>query len=127
MLMDIHPVRTEDDYARALKEIEPYFENEPKLGTAESERFEVLATLIEAYEAKAYPMPNADPVDVLHFAIENMGRSKSDLMRILGSHASEILHRRRKLNLNMIRAISSEWHIPVEALVEDYEIPRKRA
>jgi HTH-type transcriptional regulator/antitoxin HigA len=72
-------------------------------------------------------VPDADPVEVLEFAIESMGKTQTELATILGStsRASEILNRRRKLTLDMIRKINTEWKIPIDALTDDY--PLKRA
>ena len=91
---------------------------------AEADRFDVLATLLESYEEQHDPFPEADPVDILHFAIESMGRSQSDLARILGSRprASEVLNRRRGLTIEMIHAISQEWHLPVALLAKPYPL-----
>jgi HTH-type transcriptional regulator/antitoxin HigA len=74
-------------------------------------------------------VPDVDPVKVLWFAIESMGKSQSDLARILGSRtrASEILNRRRKLTLDMIRKINAEWKIPIDALTDEYELERNRS
>jgi HTH-type transcriptional regulator / antitoxin HigA len=128
-MMDVRPLRTEADYEWALKEVEPYFDNPPQPGTAEADRFDVLSTLIEKYEDAQFAIPRADPVDVLHFAIETMGRSQADLARIIGSRprASEILSRKRPLTLDMIRAISAEWKLPIETLTGAYELARERA
>lgn len=128
-MMDIRALHTDADYTWALEQIEPYFEHEPNPGSPDGDRFDVLATLIEAYEAKRYAVPAADPVDVLHFAIEHLGHSQKDLARILGSRsrASEILGRQRLLTLDMIRAISETWHLPAEALMQPYAIVRAYA
>ena len=125
-MMDVRALHTEADYTWALEQIEPYFEPEPEPGTPEGDRFDVLATLIEAYEAKRYVVPVADPVDMLHFAIEHLGRTQAQLAQILGSRsrASEILGRQRPLTLDMIRAISAAWHLPGEALMQPYDLTR---
>lgn len=125
-MMDVRPLRTDDDLEWALKEIEPYFETEPARGTPEGDRFDVLATLIEAYENARHPIQPSDPVDILRFAIEDLGRSQNELAELLGSRsrASEILHRKRHLTLEQIRAISAAWNIPVAALAPDYELAR---
>src|SRR5262249_29639678 len=124
VMMDVRALHTEADYSWALSEVERYFANPPEPGTPDADRFDVLSALIEKYEDGEHSIPAADPVDVLHFAIESMGRSQTDLARILGSRAraSEILHRKRHLTLDMIRAISAEWKLPIETLVSDYEL-----
>jgi len=121
-MMDVRPLHTEADYEWALDEVERYFDNPPAPGTPEADRFDVLSVLIEKYEDSHHDMPAADPIAVLHFAIENMGRSQADLARIIGSRAraSEILNRKRRLTLDMIRAISAEWKLPIETLTGAY-------
>ena len=128
-MMDIRALRSDADHAWALEQIAPYFDHEPAPGTPDADRFDILAILIEVYEAKRYALPVADPVDVLHFAIENLGRSQAQLARILGSRsrASEILGRQRPLTLDMIRAISAAWHLPGEALMQPYDLTRVSA
>ena len=129
VMKEIKPLHTLADYEWAIKEIEPYFKSVPVPGTEAADRFDVLSALIEKFEDANFPVPDVDPVEVLEFAIESMGRSQSDLARILGSssRASEILHRRRKLTLDMIRKINAEWKIPIDALTDDYELERARA
>lgn len=126
---DIKPLHTLADYDWALSEIEPYFKNVPAPGTEAADRFDVLSVLIEKFEDANFPVPDVDPVEVLEFAIESMDKTQADLARILGStsRASEILNRRRKLTLDMIRKISAEWKLPVDALVGDYELERASA
>ena len=91
--MDIRPIRTERDYETAIEEIEPYFVQEPELGSAEADRFDVLATLIEAYERTHWPIEPPDPVDAIRYCMERHGYSQSDLAALFGSRsrASEIL------------------------------------
>jgi len=127
-MMDVRPLRTEQDYEWALREVARYFESQPAPGSEDGDRFEVLATLLKDYEATHIPMPGADPVDVLHFAIESMGKSQAELSRLIGrNRASEILNRVRPLTLDMIRTISTEWNIPIEALTGPYELARESA
>ncbi|GAC1335916.1 MAG: type II toxin-antitoxin system HigA family antitoxin [Beijerinckiaceae bacterium] len=128
-MMDIRPIRNEADYEWALREIIPYFDNQPEAGSPNGDRFDVLATLIEAYEARHHAIPDSDPIEVLHFAIENMGHSQAELGELLGSRsrASEILHRKRRLSIEMVNKISEAWRIPVETLAKPYELARKAA
>ncbi|MGO9361211.1 MAG: helix-turn-helix domain-containing protein [Xanthobacteraceae bacterium] len=128
-MMDVRPIRSEADYAWALREVEPYFQNPPVPGSPAADRFDVLATLLESYENAHVEIPDADPIDLLHFAIDAMGRTQSDLAKLLGSspRASEILRRKRRLTLDMVRVISREWHLPIEALTADYELAREQA
>src|SRR5712691_7220045 len=115
-MRDVRALHTEADYEWALKEVERYFENQPSPGTPEGDRFDVLSTLLKNYEDEHHDIPDADPIDILNFAIEELGRSQADLARIFGSRprASEILNRKRALTLEMIRKISEEWHLPIE-------------
>ena len=77
-MMDIKPLHNERDYDWAIREVSRYFESEPEPGTADGDRFEVLSTLIKAYEDEHFTTKHGDPVDVLHFAIESMGRSQAE-------------------------------------------------
>lgn len=118
--MAIRPIRTEADYDWALKEIEPYFEREPKRGAPEADRFDVLATLIEAYEAKHWPIGPPDAVEAIRFRMGQTGLGQADLARLLGSRsrASEILRRKRPLTLEQAWKLHREWHIPAESLLQ---------
>ena len=123
-MMNIRAIHDDADYAWAIGQITPYFETEPEPGTPDADRFDVLATLIEAYEARQYLIPAADPVDVIRFAIENLGRSQSELAQVLGSRAraSEVLNRKRFLTLDMIRAVSCAWNLPLGSLARPYDL-----
>ncbi|GBQ32294.1 helix-turn-helix domain-containing protein [Gluconacetobacter azotocaptans] len=119
MMMDIRPIRTDADHEWALKEIERYFENEPSPGSPDGDRFDVLATLIEAYERAHFPIEAPAPIDVLRFYMEQNGLAQADLAQVLGSRprASEVLAGRRDLSLTMIAAIRAAWGIPADLLV----------
>ncbi|ABL68379.1 helix-turn-helix domain-containing protein [Paracoccus denitrificans] len=122
--MDVRPIRTEADYQWALAEIAPYFDNQPEPGTPEADRFDVLADLIEAYEDRHHPIPEADPVDLLKAHMEATGRTQADLGRLLGStpRASEVVNRKRALTVAMIHKISTEWGLPADCLVRPYHL-----
>ncbi|OCK54162.1 XRE family transcriptional regulator [Bradyrhizobium sp. LMTR 3] len=127
-MMDVRPLHNEQDYDWAINEVTRYFENQPDPGTADGDRFEVLSTLIREYEDAHFEMSHADPVEVLEFAIESMGRSQAALGDLIGrNRASEILNRIRPLTLDMIRTISAEWNIPVELLTPQYELAKAYA
>jgi HTH-type transcriptional regulator/antitoxin HigA len=116
--MEIKPIRNEADYEAALKEIEILADSQP--GTPEADRMEVLVTLVEAYEASHYPIPEPDdPVGVLEYYMESRGLSRSDLLPYLGSkeRVSEILNRKRGLSLEMIRRLHTGLGIPADLLV----------
>jgi HTH-type transcriptional regulator/antitoxin HigA len=124
--MDIRALRNEADLDWALAEVVPYFEAEPEPGTAEGERFEVLITLIEAYEDKHWAITtDVDPIAVIEDAINNRGKTRKDLAKILGvttGRVSEILNKKRGLSIEMIRAISKAWKLPVELLIQPYKL-----
>ncbi len=116
--MEIRPIRNETDYQAALKEIEKLLDSQP--GTPEGDRMDVLVTLVEAYEAKHYPIPEPDdPVAVLEYYMESRGLSRSDLIAYLGSkeRVSEVLNRKRRLSLEMIRRLHAGLGIPADLLV----------
>jgi HTH-type transcriptional regulator / antitoxin HigA len=124
-MMDVKPLRNEQDYDWAIAEVTPYFDHEPVTGTPDGDRFEILTILVHEYEKKQFAMPHLNPIDVLNFAIESMGKSQADLENVIGQNcASEILNRIRPLTLDMIRDISAEWIIPIELLTPRYELAR---
>ena len=125
--MEIGPIRTEDDYRRALREIEALMD--AKAGSAEADRLDVWATLVEAYEARHYPIPAPDPIAAIEYYLDRNGLARRDLEPYLGSRArvSEILNRRRPLSLEMIRRLQSGLGIPADLLVQPYELAPRAA
>ena len=121
----IRPLRSEADYDAALKEIEQYFENEPKPGTLEADRFDLLALIIEDYERRRWPIEPPDTIDAIRYKMETGGYTQADLGRLLGSRqrASDILTRKRSLTMKMAWRLHREWGIPAEALIAP---PRSR-
>ena len=119
--MDVRPIKTEADYRWALAELERYFANEPEPGTPDGDRFDVLSDLIEAYENRSWPIEAPTPVAALRAFMEMRNLQQSDLAELLGSksRASEILSGERRLSVEMIRRISSVWHIPADVLIGD--------
>ena len=122
--MDIRPLRTEADYDAALQEIAKYFENQPRPGTPDGDRFDLLALIIGDYEDKHYPIAAPEPVEAIKLTMQRKGYSQADLGRVIGSpsRASEVLHRRRHLTVGMIWALSKKWGIPPESLIKPYRI-----
>jgi len=122
--MNIHPIYNDKDYRATLREIDRVW-NAPE-GSKDSQKLEVLTTLVQKYEETRWPMerPDWDPVDVLNYAIKEMGHTQAELSTILNSRsrASEILHRERALTLEMIRSISETWKIPAELLIKRYKV-----
>jgi len=121
---NIRPIKNEDDYEWALSEIERYFDDEPDPGTAEADRFDVLAALIESYEGRVWPIEAPDPVDALRCYIDEHHLTWKDLADVLGSapRATEVLRRKRPLNLRMIQKLTAKWKIPAEVLIAPYHL-----
>ena len=125
--MQIRPIRTDNDHREALAEINTYWGASE--GTEEGDRLDVLLALVEIYEAKRWPIDieeSFDPIDVLNYAIDELGHSQAELAELLNSRsrASEILSRRRPLTVDMIHTISEAWKIPADLLVRPYRIKR---
>jgi HTH-type transcriptional regulator/antitoxin HigA len=125
----VRPLRNEREYESAVDEIERYFENEPKRGTPEADRFDLLALVIEDYEKRHWPIDPPDPIDAIRFRMEVSGLNQADLGRLLGTRqrASDILNRRRPLTLPMIWKLHREWDIPAEALIKPRASRARRA
>jgi HTH-type transcriptional regulator / antitoxin HigA len=123
-MRDIRPIKTEADYDWALTEVAGYFEDQPALGSEEGQRFDVLADLIEAYEARVHPVGLPDPVEAIKVRLEERGLSQADLSRMLGSRsrASEILSRRRAITKDQAHTLHRELGIPAEVLIQPYEL-----
>lgn len=121
---DIRPIRTEQDYDWALAEVARYFERQPEVNSAEGDRFDVLSTLIEAYENIHHRIDDLDPVPAIIAFMELTGRTQADLATLLGSRsrASEILNYRRPLTLAVAYRLSQEWGIPADILIKPYRL-----
>jgi len=116
--MEIRPIRSDEDHEAALREIERLWDAAE--GTEDADKLDILATLVEKYEDSRWPMVDtSDPIDLLHYAIDELGHSQAELAELLGSRsrASEILSRRRPLTVEMIHKISQSWKIPADLLV----------
>jgi HTH-type transcriptional regulator/antitoxin HigA len=125
--MEIRPIRTDKDHRAALAEIDACWGAAE--GSEEGDRLDVLLALVEIYEAKRWPIDiddSFDPIDVLSYAIEDLGHTQAELAELLGSRsrASEILSRRRALTVEMIHKISETWKIPAALLVRPYRTER---
>jgi len=120
--MIIKPIRNEIDYDVALAEIDRLMGIAPD--TSESDRLEVLVTLVERYESEHWAIDAPDPISAINHVMEARGLRQKDLAALIGSqsHASEVLRRRRPLSLAMIRALTAEWNLPAEVLVREYEL-----
>jgi HTH-type transcriptional regulator / antitoxin HigA len=120
--MDIRPIHTETDHEAALREIERLWDaadNSP-----DAAKLEVLAILVEDYEKRRWPVPQASPLEILRYAVSDMGRSQSELAALIGSRAraSELLSGKRRLTLEQARKISAAWRIPAELLIAPYAL-----
>ncbi|KRQ92690.1 helix-turn-helix domain-containing protein [Bradyrhizobium valentinum] len=116
--MEIRPIRNDEDHAAAVREIEKLWG--AAIGTEEGDKLDILATLVEKYEEARWPGVDAsDPIDLLNYAIEELGHTQAELAELLGSRsrASELLNRRRSLTVEMIHKISGAWKIPADLLV----------
>jgi len=119
-VMEIKPIKTENDYNQALERLELIFD--AKNGTQEGDELEVLGILINQYENDHFPIGLPDPIEAIKFRMEQMGYNQSDLAKIVGlkSRASEILNRKRKLSLEMIRQLHERLNIPTDVLIQTY-------
>ena len=115
--MTIKPIKTERDYRKALKEIENLWDAKPN--TSMGDRLDVLVTLVEAYEQKHYKFDPPDPIEAIKFRMEQLDLKPSDLAKILGgrSRVSEVLNRKRKLTVEMMRSLRKHLAIPAESLL----------
>jgi HTH-type transcriptional regulator / antitoxin HigA len=125
--MEFRPIRNDKDHRAALAEIDTCWGAAE--GTEEADRLDVLLALVETYEARRWPtdtFERFDPIDVLNYAIEELGHTQAELAELLDSRsrASEILSRRRALTVDMIHKISEAWKIPADLLVRPYKIER---
>lgn len=119
--MDIRPIHTEADYKATLKEISALMESDPDLGTPEGDRLDILATLVQAYESRHFPIDAPDPVEAIKFRMEQSGLTVKDLEPIIGrpNRVYEVLSRKRPLTLAMIRRLHRSLGIPAEVLIAE--------
>ena len=120
--MIIKPIHTAKDHKAALAELRRLWDAQP--GTAQHDKFEVLATLVEDYERRNVPILPPDPIEAIKFRLEQEGLTRKALVPLIGppGRVSEILNGRRKLTLEMIRALHERFRIPLEALVAETKI-----
>jgi HTH-type transcriptional regulator/antitoxin HigA len=127
-MKQIQPIRNQRDCDTATREIARLMDKEAsqKLTRTEAARLEVLATLVDAYESALVQDVPPDPIEALKFRLEQLGLPPADLARTLGSRprASEILSRKRRMTLPMIRKIHQEYGVPPEVLIQDYPLKR---
>jgi HTH-type transcriptional regulator/antitoxin HigA len=118
--MPLKLIKTKKDYQNALDRLEVIFD--ARSGTTKGDELEILGILIDKYEKENYPIDFPDPIEAIKFRLEQLGYSQSDLADVVGlkSRASEILNKKRKLTLQMIRNLHETLHIPTEVLIQNY-------
>jgi len=119
--MKIRPIKSKKDYQDALKRLEVIFDAPP--GTPQGDELEVLGILIDNYEREHFPIDLPDPIEAIKFRMEQLGYTQNDLAKQIGlkSRASEILTRKRKLTLQMIRQLHKGLNIPTNVLIQNYK------
>lgn len=114
------PIKTKKEYQTALIRLEKIFDARPN--TKEGDELEILGMLLDKYEQKHYPVDFPDPVEAIKFRMEQFGYSQTDLANVIGhkGRASEILNKKRKLTLDMIRQLHNALNIPTDVLIQSY-------
>jgi HTH-type transcriptional regulator / antitoxin HigA len=122
--MELQTIRSKREYEAALKQAEAWWD--APAGSLAAKRLDVLTILIEDYEARHFPIDAPDPIEFLHYIMEQRGLSRKDLEPYLGTRArvAEVLNRVRPLSLEMIRKLSGGLGLPAEVLVRRYEVLR---
>lgn len=120
--MNIKPIKTESDYQFALERFEVLFD--APIGTSESDEADILALLIEEFENKNYPIEAPDPIEAIKIRMEEMQLKQVDLVESIGgkSRVSEILNRKRKLTVEMIRNLTTQLNLSPNVLISDYSL-----
>jgi antitoxin component HigA of HigAB toxin-antitoxin module len=120
---ELRPIRNDEDHRAALAAIENLWDAEP--GTEEYDRLDILATLVEAYEDKRWPVADLDPIEAIQTALESGEHDRRELAALIGDNrVSEVLARHRALSLSMIRKIEAAWHLPAAVLIREYQLSR---
>lgn len=121
--MEIKAIRTEADYLAALRVVSALVDLDPEADSPEGEQLDVLATLVQAYETKHYPIDPPDPIEAIKFRMEQSGMAVKDLVPYIGplNRVYEVLAYKRPLSIHMIRRLSEGLHIPAEVLIRESE------
>jgi HTH-type transcriptional regulator/antitoxin HigA len=120
--MNIKPIKNQQDYELAMDSIENLWDAKP--GSPEADELDILATLVESYEKQHFEIDAPDPVEAIKFRMEQQGLIDADLVPLLGqrSRVSEVLNKKRKLSISMIRNLHQRLKIPLESLISDYHL-----
>ena len=123
--MQVKPIRTKKDYAAALKRVEELWGAAPD--TDEGDELDVLAMLIEAYEREHFPIDLPDPIEAIHFRLEQLGKDYRDLIGVIGQRTRvyEVMRRDRPLSLTMIRNLHTALQIPAKVLIQPAQLREK--
>ncbi len=118
--MTVKPIKTKKDYNQALERLETIFD--AKKNSKEGDELEILSILIEKYEDENFPIGFPDPIEAIKFRMEQLGYNQADLAQVVGlkSRASEILNKKRKLSIEMIRQLHDKLKIPTDVLIQAY-------
>jgi HTH-type transcriptional regulator / antitoxin HigA len=118
--MDLKVIKTEEDYQNALKRLEVIFD--AQFGSEEGDELEILSILIDKYEKEHFPIEAPDPIQAIKFRMDELGMTTNDLSKVIGNKPSlaDVLHRKQKLTLAMIRQLHSALRIPTHVLVQEY-------
>jgi len=122
--MKIKPIKTEEDYQAALNRLDKIFD--AKIGTKESDEADILGLLIDDYENIHYPIEAPDPIEAIKIRMKELNLKQVDLISEIGgkSRVSEVLNRKRKLTIDMIRNLTEKLSLSAELLIKDYQLMR---
>ena len=123
--MELKPIKSESDYRNGLKRLEVIFD--APIDTKEGDEAEILSLLIENYENEHYPIESPDPIEAIKIRMEELNMRQKDLVGIIGgkSRVSEILNRKKKLTVDMIRELERILQISASVLVNNYQLAGK--
>jgi HTH-type transcriptional regulator/antitoxin HigA len=123
-IMNIKPIKTEKDYQETLNRLDELFD--AKIGTIESDEADILALLIDNYENEHYPIEAPDPIDAIRIRMEEMQLKQVDLIPEIGgkSRVSEVLNRKRKLTVDMIRKLTIRLNLSASLLIKEYQLTK---
>jgi len=120
--MNIKPIKSETDYRFALKRLEEIFD--APVGTPKGDEADILGLLVDEYEKKHYPIEAPDPIEAIKIRMEELQLKQVDLIEVIGSKSrvSEILNRKRKLTIEMIRNLTKRLNLSPDLLITDYQL-----